>query len=210
LAGKHACRLYAPLDAINHGARIVLLGLTPGWKQTKVAFEEFRRTLRSGSTEEAALRAAKGHASFAGMRSRLCGWLDELGVPEWLGVSRTEDLFDAHVELLHTTSAIRYPVFVRDGALNYTGHGPTPLDSPLLISIIESILLPELSLLPDALIVPMGRSVSAALAGAGVDPSRCLFGFPHPSGANGHGLKQFLEERERMRAVVGGLAARPG
>lgn len=201
---------YAPLDAINLGARIVLLGLTPGWKQTKIAFEAFRRALSRGSSEDEVFKAAKGQASFAGMRPRLCRWLDDLGVPAWLGISRTEDLFDAHAELLHTTSAIRYPVFVGDGATNnYTGHGPAPLDSPLLMSIIESVLLPELTLMPDALVVPMGRSVSATLAGEGVSRSRCLFGFPHPSGANGHGPKQFLGERVAMQAVVEALAARP-
>lgn len=197
---------YAPLEGINLGARIILLGLTPGWTQTKLAFEVYRRGLRDGLTEHDALMAAKGQASFAGMRTRLCRWLDELGVAEWLKISGTASLFDARADLLHTASAIRYPVFMGSEGLNYSGHNPAPRNSPLLTSIIESVLLPELALLPTALVVPMGRSVSAALSGNAVDPARCLFGFPHPSGANGHGTRQYAEQREAMRTVVERLA----
>ena len=31
-----------------------------------------------------------------------------------------------------------------------------------------------------------------------VDPKRCLFGFPHPSGANGHRKSRFEEQREAL------------
>ncbi len=193
---------YAPLDWINHSARIVFVGLTPGWTQTKSAFERFRHALRDGQCEDEALKAAKRQAAFRGMRRRLCDWLDKLRVQEWLHISGTDELFGVQDKLLHTTSAIRYPVFVGDNATNYTGHRPAPVDSPLLISIIGSVLLPELDSLPEALVVPMGRPVSEALRSKGFDASRCLFGFPHPSGANAHGARQFAEEQAGMRKVV--------
>lgn len=101
---------YAPFDWINIDARIVILGLTPGWKQTKIAFETVHAALRRGQSDEDAISAAKAQAAFAGMRRRMCGWLDDLGVAEWLDISRTEDLFDAQRELPQSTSAIRYPV----------------------------------------------------------------------------------------------------
>jgi hypothetical protein len=199
---------YAPFDWINAEARIVIIGLTPGWTQTKIALETVHTALRRGQSDEDAIRAAKAQASFAGMRRRMCGWLDDLGVAKWLDISGTEDLFDTQRQLLQTTSAIRYPVFVGDDARNYSGHSPKPPKSPLLMSIIETMLLPELALLSDALVVPLGRGVASAIAGR-VDPSRCLFGFPHPSGASPHGPRQFEEERNQMRAVLEGLPALP-
>jgi hypothetical protein len=194
---------YAPVDWINAEARIVLVGLTPGWSQTKIAFEECCNALRQGLSDDAASKAAKAHASFAGMRKRLCGWLDDLGVDNWLGVGTTDELFGERRDLVHTTSLIRYPVFVGSGGTNYTGYSPTPVKSSLLRSIIDTVLLPELAELSDSLIVPMGRSVATALAAAGLDAGRCLLGFPHPSGANGHGPRQFAGERDAMRKVVG-------
>jgi hypothetical protein len=196
---------YAPFDWINVDARIVIVGLTPGWTQAKIAFETVHTALRRGQSDEDAIRAAKAQASFAGMRRRMCGWLDDLGVAEWLDISGTEDLFDTQRELLQTTSAIRYPAFKGEDARNYSGHGPMPLKSPLLTSIIETILLPELALLSDALVVPLGRAVESAIEGK-VEPSRCLFGFPHPSGAFAQGPQRFTEERPQLRAVVQGLS----
>ena len=29
---------YAPFDALNPGARVIVLGLTPGWQQAQIAF----------------------------------------------------------------------------------------------------------------------------------------------------------------------------
>lgn len=199
---------YAPLSgAVNPKARVMLVGLTPGWTQTQIAFEACRQVLRRGGSEEEALAAAKGQASFAGMRARLCRWLDSLGVEKWLGISSTEELFDTQRDLVQTTSLIRYPVFVGEDGRNYRGSRPRPMESSLLSSIIESVFVPLLAELPDALVVPMGVAVSGALRELGVDPVRCLYGFPHPSGANGHGPRQFEQERAQMQVVVAGLPA---
>lgn len=204
---EHLAVYYAPLDAINYGARVALVGLTPGWHQMQIAFEKFRDARRSRQTVADALDAAKTDASFAGMRKRLCAWLDELGVAELIAVESTSALFgDAH-DRVHTTSLIRYPVFTGPEAQNYTGYKPRPERSPLLMSIITEVLLPELDRLPHALIVPMGRRVSAALDAAGVDRSRCLYGFPHPSGVNSHGPAQFAAGRRAMASVVAALCA---
>jgi hypothetical protein len=35
-----------------------------------------------------------------------------------------------------------------------------------------------------------------------IEPRRCLFGFPHASGANGHRQKFFNERRDRLRRTV--------
>jgi hypothetical protein len=119
---------YAPLDSIKTTARVVLVGLTPGWNQAQIACQEFRRRKHDGATDDQAMQAAKCDAAFAGMRKRLCDWLHDLGVGEWLGIPSTASLFADHRHLANTTSLIRYPVFVGPESKNYTGHGPAPAD----------------------------------------------------------------------------------
>jgi hypothetical protein len=192
---------YAPFDYVNEKARVVLLGITPGWMQMEIAHREARRALLTGLSTTEVCRHAKTRASFAGsMRGNLVSMLDGLGLPRLLGVPSGESLFGEHRPLIHTTSAIRYPVFVN--GRNYTGHGPGILDVPLLRHFVEHRLAGELRRTPGAVVIPLGKSVSTVLehlcARGVVERSRCLLGFPHPSGANGHRLRDFAEHREGL------------
>ena len=104
-------------------------------------------------------------------------------------------LFDSYFPLLHTTSAIRYPVFVHgDRYDNYTGHVPVLLRHPVLHDMVFDVLSPELAEVPGALIIPLGKAVedclSALIAAGTLSRERCLLGFPHPSGQNGHRKRQ--------------------
>jgi hypothetical protein len=185
---------YAPFDSVCTDARLVLLGLTPGWRQMAIALETYRSVRRRGAEDAEAQRAVKAAASFAGMRPRIAGWLDGLGVSVALGLESTSELFD-DPSRLHTTSL--------DGMANYRGVSPRPEASPLLRGLISRLLIPELRALPDALIVPMGTAVARALVELEVPfLDRCLIGFPHPSGANGWANRQFAEHRERLREAV--------
>ncbi len=110
-----------PSDATNSRARVMFVGISPGLKQTKIAYETVRDRLAENPhlSYAAAWRAAKRSAAFAGMRQTMCGWLDELSVHKYLGIPTTNRLFEDSRSLLHTTSAVRYMVLV-DG-VNYTG-----------------------------------------------------------------------------------------
>lgn len=59
----------------------------------------------------------------------------------------------------------------------------------------------ELASLPNAVVVPLGKvadEVVTHLAARNlVSPKRCLAGFPHPSGANGHRKRDFEKGRDR-------------
>lgn len=196
---------YAPFDGMNDGAKIMLVGVTPGFEQMRVAFEAARDALRSRRADAEALRAAKTTASFAGpMRRNLVSMLDGIGLADALGIDSTAALWGGSAGLLHSTSAVRFPVFV-DGD-NYTGHRP-PLNSfPLFRRFAAEALASECVRARDALIVPLGDAVSGVLAGlveSGAVPShRCLFGLPHPSGANGHRARQFGERRDALAQAV--------
>ena len=103
--------------------------------------------------------------------------------------------------MLHTASAIRYPVF--QGDANYTGQNPRIIRSPMLMQLARAMLVPELNSIPEAVIVPCGKSVEEllqALTDEGLLKSRrWLRGFPHPSGANGHRKRLFAENRTDLQ-----------
>jgi len=99
---------------------------------------------------------------------------------------------------------VRYPVVI-DGR-NYSGGKPRVTEQPELKNYLTNVLAPELARTPEALIVPLGKSVSAAIAllvsEGSIDPDRCLVGFPHPSGANAGGQRQFEQYRDALRGQV--------
>jgi hypothetical protein len=68
---------------------------------------------------------------------------------------------------------------------------------------VRELLAPELSMLEDAVFVPLGKSVLTVLeileAEGRIPKDRAPYGFPHPSGANGHRARQFEEARFAMR-----------
>lgn len=195
--------VYAPVDYVNRQARVVILGITPGWHQTQIAYET-SIALR-GASDDAVGREVKRKAAFAGsMRRNLVTMLDELGVPRLLDLRSTEDLFAERADLLHSTSAFRYPVF-KDG-LNFSGYDPEPSKHPFLLAMLTDVLAPELAAVPDALIIPLGKSVEVALelltARGLLSSARWLSGFPHPSGANGHRTRLFELRKEELRAAA--------
>jgi hypothetical protein len=201
---------YAPFDWANESARLIILGITPGWTQMELACRTARVALLEGRTADEVCRTAKQQASFAGsMRSNLIRMLDTLGVPNLLNVESTADLFGRASRLLHTGSAMRYPIFV--GSRNYTGSNPPPAKSRFLLRVARELLVPELESVPDAAIVPLGRSVEEVLEILAADGSikrrRWLSGFPHPSGANGHRARLFEENRaslaRQLRDILG-------
>lgn len=196
---------YAPFDYVNPDAKLVLMGITPGWAQMQTAYRESARALQAGEPALHACSRAKRMASFAGpMRRNLIAMLDGLDVHLALGISSTVALFETEWSLLHTTSAVRYPTFI-NGA-NYTGHSPSLLGTPTLRRFVVDVLAPELALVQNALIVPLGSAASDVtrfLVQAGnLKSKRCLLGFPHPSGGNGYRVRQYREQRVAMRTTV--------
>jgi hypothetical protein len=128
---------YAPHNEyINEKAQVLIIGITPGWTQMEAACRQVRDDLLAGISLEEAGKRAKHTARFAGsMRKNLVQMLDELGLARILGIGICGELFDESCDLLHTTSMLKYPVFV--GGKNYTGHSPKLLKSPLLLKMAE-------------------------------------------------------------------------
>jgi hypothetical protein len=191
---------YIPFDYVNRTARIVLVGIAPGFVQWKNAVREARRQLALGAAEDEVLRAAKYTGAFSGaIRPNLVALLDHVGLQRWLGIASCASLFDTDAHLMQVTAALRHPVFVDER--NYNGAAPNMLTTPLLQAQLLDYFAPEARLLPDAVYVPLGPKVGLALdwlARRGVlSASHILHGIPHPSGANAERIAYFLGRKDR-------------
>jgi len=190
---------YAPVHYVNEHARILIVGITPGWEQASIAVRECARQMRDGRTPEEACRSAKYKASFAGsMRRNLLQMLGELRVTQALGLSAPEELFGSGVDLLDTASVLPYPVFI--GGRNYSGYRPAIGPNHRLWKYTK-LFREQLRMGQAPLIVPLGRSVASVIEEHGCS-AHCLFGFPHPSGANGHRRRQFAARFDGLRRKV--------
>ena len=202
---------YAPFDYINPRAKVVLVGITPGFRQMEIALRASRDALQAGDSDYAAICArVKYQASFAGpIRRFLLAMLDGIGIPQALGIPASASLYAERSDLLQTSAVVRHPVFI-NGA-DWTGHTPPVRSNPLLRRYLWEVMLPELQAVPTAIIISLGKCASDALdtllAADALDPARCLIGLPHPSGANGHRHAQFaraqVEAQERVAAWFG-------
>lgn len=198
---------YAPHNEyINPSAKVIIVGLTPGFTQMRIAIQEAIRSLEAGLSDEEVSRRAKEAARFAGsMRNTLVQMLDTLQLHQYLNLTSCDKLFQEDQRIVHTTSILRFPVFVEKR--NYSGTNPSLLSNPFLKEYAISSLSEELSILGQALIIPLGKSVESMLqllvSEGKLDSRRCLWGFPHPSGANGHRYKQFASHQEDMTRTLG-------
>lgn len=196
---------YIPFEYVNESAKVFIIGITPGFTQMQIAFQTARDCLQAGIPLDQIDREAKKQASFAGtMRRNLIVMLDKLDLHKALSVPSSGVLFEEDRDLLHTTSVIRYPVFVNGN--NYTGHNPSILKSETLYPYAERICLAELQAVKDALIIPLGKAVAEVIesfAAKGLlARERCLFDFPHPSGANGHRWIQFEANKDKQTRKI--------
>lgn len=190
---------YIPFDTLNTDARVVVVGITPGVTQLVNALREAQKQLNAGADHDIVLKLAKKTGAFSGtMRPNLVALLDWIGLNKWLELDSCNALFGDANHLIHTTSALRYPVFV-DGK-NYNGT-PNMVNNPLLRSQLESYFGEEAKALGKAVFIPLGDKVADAmnyLASKGyLDKERILDGLPHPSGANAERINYFLGKKDR-------------
>lgn len=197
---------YAPHnETINKGAKVLIVGITPGWTQTSIAYKTANAGLKKNLNIEEIKKECKRNSRFAGtMRVNLIKMLDELKLHEKLNIESCELLFNRKEELLHTTSIIPYPVFINNK--NYTGSNPNMLENKKLLNYINKNFSYELQNNKDAFIIPLGKAVEEVLEymikKGLINEEQCLFGFPHPSGANGHRIKQFEQNKNMLQDQI--------
>lgn len=197
---------YAPHnEIINEKAKVFIVGITPGWTQTSIAYKTAHDGLIKQLDYEKIKKNCKINSRFAGsMRKNLIEMLDNLGLNNKLHIVSCLELFENQEEILHTTSLIPYPVFINNK--NYTGSSPKILDSEILQTYLRKYFYKEVEQLPNVLIIPLGKAVEEVLelmiSENLIKREQCLLGFPHPSGANGHRKKQFEENRQNLLKII--------
>lgn len=182
---------YAPFDYVNAKAKIMIVGITPGFQQMLQSFQVIN--------ERKSLKEVKDLSSFKGsMRTSLIKYLDELEVNKKLKIKSCESLFNKNSKYLHTTSLVKYPVF--DKGKNYSG--ANILKKEILMNFIEQNFLKELKQLKKNIIIPLGNTVSSTIEYLdnkySLNLPCFLKGFPHPSGANARKNIQFKENKSSM------------
>ena len=190
---------YIPFESVNRAARVVVVGISPGFVQWKNAMREAQRQMAAGASRDAVLVAARQAGAFSGaIRPNFVALLDAIGVQRWLGIASCATLFDADAGLVHIGAILRHPVFV-DGK-NYSGTPAMPRHAFLREETLRYFA-HEAAMLPDAVYIPMGASVGEGLdwlAAQGVlGADRILHGLPHPSGANAERVAYFLGRKDR-------------
>lgn len=197
---------YAPHNEIvNKKAKVFIVGITPGWTQTSIAYKTAHDGLIKQFDHESIKKACKRNSRFAGsMRKNLIEMLDDLNLNKKLHICSCLELFQDKDELLHTTSIIPYPVFINHK--NYTGSSPKILENEILEKYLREYFCKEVEQLSSSFIIPLGKAVEEVLEVLirenVIRKEQCLLGFPHPSGANGHRKKQFAANREKLLSIV--------
>lgn len=205
-SGNNLKIYYAPHNEfVNRNAKIFIVGITPGWTQTSIAFKTANKGLINNWDHTKIKKECKRNSRFAGsMRKNLIDMLDELNLNKKLNIYSCLELFENKDELLHTTSVIPYPVFIN--GKNYTGSNPKIRDNDILYSYVEKYFYKELKELPNTLIIPLGKAVEEILElminNNLIKKENCLLGFPHPSGANGHRKEQFKMNKENLKQII--------
>lgn len=190
---------YIPFDYLNPAARIVLVGITPGYQQWLDAVTAAQQALLNGDTDQQALYLAKQQGAFSGaIRNNLTRLLDAIGLADWLDIPSCGSLFAENMALVHFTSLFNQPVFVNGKNYNNT---PSFRRSALLRKSIERGFASEARQLPQAVFVPLGPVATAGVEWLAeqqlIDPARILAGLPHPSGANSERIHYFLGKKSR-------------
>ena len=141
--------------------------------------------------------------AFAGsMRNNLVQMMDELNVGRFYKADSFADLFGTRH--LAYSSVLKYPVFT--GGKNYSGRSPNLLSHPFLRSMLKNELTAELQRLSQCLIIPLGKKAEEGFSfiqdSIDSNSMQVLNGFPHPSGANAHRVRQFRENRKNLHRQI--------
>lgn len=197
---------YAPHNEyINRKAKVFIVGITPGFQQMSTAISEAKKGIEAEYEIEEIQYKCKVAGRFSGsLRKNIISMLDEIKLNEALEIDSCKELFEEKDYLLHTTSLIPYPVFIK--GKNYTGHTPKLIKSDFLMKYVYDNFIEELKELDNILIIPLGKAVEEVLDSLVkiniLNKNQILSSFPHPSGANGHRLVQLRENKNDMTKFV--------
>lgn len=194
---------YAPFEHINHDAKIIIVGITPGKTQMNRSLTGIQQALASGQDLDQAIKSVKQFASLSGsMRAKLVDMLNRLGYADLLNIDCCSQLWAERHDLVHFCSVLKYPIFVK--GKDYSGQ-PGLFNVPELKNLLFEQFVTDLKTVnPQAVIVPLGEMVANTLMRL-EDEGHLLQSLtrfegkvispPHPSGANAESIALILREQ---------------
>lgn len=190
---------YIPFEHVNRDARLVVVGITPGMNQLRLAYEAAKVGLNANWGNEKTLEYIKQQGAFGGsaMRPNLLKMLRHFDFERLLGIGDVTSLWGSNSHLLQTTSVVPHAAF-KSGKM-FAGSFDEVMRSRLLRECFEESFLPTLAeLSPDAMYVGLGPCPLDALkwcADRGlIKRSQLLGAFCHPSSSGGSMTRYFLRE----------------
>lgn len=190
-------------EIINRKAKILIVGICPGWRQMEISIRFTKHLLDMNLSDDEISRQVKLKSRLFGTtRKNLIDMLNKLGFHRVIGTDSSDILFNDEYQYLHTTSLIRYPVFINDK--NYNGSAPSLIKNGFLFNIASRSIKGEIDSLRNVkLILPLGKAVEEFLCNIYSQDKniyrKIIRGFPHPSGLNGHRMKFFNENFENLK-----------
>ncbi len=190
---------YIPFEYVNRDARLVIVGITPGMNQLRLAYEAAKVGLKANWGDEKTLKYIKQQGAFGGsaMRPNLLKMLRHFDFERLLEIGDATSLWGNNSHLLQTTSVVPHAAF-KAGKM-FAGSFDEVMRSHLLRECFEESFLPTLAeLSPDAMYVGLGPCPLDALkwcADRGlIKRSQLLGAFCHPSSSGGSMTRYFLRE----------------
>lgn len=191
---------YVPFEHVNDKARLVVVGITPGMNQLKLAYAEAQRLLALGMSDAEVLRGVKSAAAFGGeaMRPNLLRMLRHFGIAEILGIEDERDLWGSRADLLQSTSVVPHAAFRAEKM--FSGSFDEILRTRALRCCFEEDFVPTLARIPrDALYVALGPTPLDALdwcvARGLMGEEQVLGALAHPSSSSGSQVSVYLGEK---------------
>ncbi|MBW0117150.1 hypothetical protein [Pseudonocardia abyssalis] len=194
--------VYIPFEHVEQGAKLILVGITPGPNQLRLAYDEARRRVQSGEHWDSVERSVKQVAGFGGsaMRPNLIRLLQHFRVAALLGIAHEADLWGASSGALHSTSVIPHAAFRRGHP--FAGTFDEVRRSSVFAQCFSKDFLPTLRVLGSAArYIALGPTALDALTWC-VDEqllgaNQLLGAFPHPSTSGGSQVDYFLRKKSR-------------
>lgn len=192
---------YVPFESVNADARLVLVGITPGPEQVRLAYKSAQALITEGKSDKAVLAEAKAANTFGGrsMRPNLLRLLRAFRFEALLGLSDAEELWGARADLLHATSVVPHAAF-RKGKMFAGSFEEVLSSSPLRKCFEEDFVSSLKGLAKDAMFVALGPTPLVALDWSVregyIQADQVLGAFPHPSSSSGSQVAVYLGEKE--------------
>lgn len=196
--GNHSLQ-YIPFEHENHEAKLVIVGITPGMNQLRLAYQTAREQMLAGHSDPEALAEIKKHGAFGGvaMKPNLLKLLRHFRFDRLLGIDNVESLWGENAHLLHSTSVIPHAAF-KSGKM-FAGSFAEAMESPLLRECFLDCFVPSArEMNSQALFVGLGPCPAAALEWCvqeGVLSRRQVLGsFCHPASSGGSAVRYYLRQ----------------